>query len=421
MATRRRLVLAGIGVLLPMLLAALLLAAPARTPGQDDFAARLAQADALRSADPERSAALLAGLEAEAAAATPLQRQQIEYLRAYRLAVFGNRPEEAAERAMALFDRADDVDLKFRAGALAASSLAIVRDFDESLRILNRVLSIRHAVRDRTVRHTGLYTAALLYHEMGQYRLSLRYADEILADDPEPHTRCAASLPQLDARQRLDLLPVDGGPLGASIDHCLAVGEGMIANFLRLVLARNLASDGRADDALELLRLHMPEIDGIGYQRLTVDAHALAAELMLDRADLDGASAHAAVAIAQARSFSGGPALVSAHRVRYEIARRRGDAVAALAHYRDYVDAGNAQVGDAEAREQAYAIVHDETTAQSRRIEMLVQQNQILALQQEISLQSRRKAWIVVAMLLASIVLVGAWTWRVVNRRGTPD
>lgn len=417
MATRRRLVLTGIGMLLPMLFAALLLAAPGRAPTRDDFAARLERADALRSSDPERSAALLAGLEAETETATPLQRQQIEYLRAYRLAVFENRPDEAAGRALALLEQAEDVDMKFRAGALAASSLAILRDFDESLRVLNRVLPMREAVRDPAIRHTGLYAAALLYNEMGQYRLSLRYADEILGDNPDPGTRCVASLPQLEARQRLGMLPVDANSLGQGIDHCLAVGEGLSANFLRLVLARKLDAEGRTGDALELLRLYLPEMDAIGYQRLTVDAHALSAELLLASNDLEGAAEHAGVAIDQARSFSDGGPLATAHHVLSEVAARRGDAVEALAHYRRYVEADNANLADQADRERAYAIVRDGTTAQSRQIELLLQQNQLLRLQQDLSEQAARRMGMLVVALLALIVAIGAWTWRKVRRR----
>lgn len=397
--------------LVTVLLAALLLGSGAAS-AQDDFGARLEQAEALRSADPERSAALLAGLEAEADGATPLQRQRIEYLRAYRLAVYGNQPGEAAKRAMALFDRAEDTDLRFRAGALAASALAITRDFDASLRVLNRVLPLRQDVQDDEVRLDGVYAAALLYNEMGQYRLSLRYADEMLLQDPSPRTRCFASLPQLESRFRLDLMPVDDGPLGRSIDLCLSIGEDLTANFLRLILARKLAESGRAADALELLRMHLPRIDAIGYQRLSVDAHALVAELLLDAKDFEAAADHAARAVADARSFSSGPQLVAAHRVLYEVAEARGDVAAALAHYRRFVAADRAHLSDVRARELAYAIVRDETTAQARRIELLDQENQILRLQQEVDRQAADRTRILLLALLVLVLGVGIWAWR---------
>lgn len=399
-----------------VLLAALLLA-PAPSPAQDDFAARLAQADALRSADPERSAALLAGLQPDLGRATLHQRQQVAYLEAYRLAVFGNRPEEAATRAAALVEQAGDVDLRFRAGALAASSFAIARDFEASLRILDRILPMRADVADSAVRHAGLHAAALLYHEMGQYRLSLRYADEILADEPAPRTRCIASLPQLDARFRLGLLPVDDGPLGRAIDQCLAVDEAMTASFLRIVLARKLEAAGRQADALELLRQHLPGIEAIGYQRLSVDAHSLVAELLLHKGDLSLAAEHAELAIASARSFSSGLPLAAAHRVLYEVAEARGDPAAALAHYRRYVEADRAQPSDARARDLAYAIVRDETTGPARQIELLGQQNQLLRLQHEVDRRAAARTRILVLVLLLLIAGIGGWTWWVAGRQ----
>lgn len=174
---------------------------------QEGVGARIARADELRSADPERSAALVAGLEAEATGLTRERRLQLEYLRAFHLAIYGNRPEEAARQAMSLFHRTDDLDLKFRAGALVARCHAITRDFGEGLRILNQVMALRHDVRDRTTRHGGINTAALLYGELGQYRLALQYADEVLGDEPSPRSRCMASVTQLEARYHLRELP----------------------------------------------------------------------------------------------------------------------------------------------------------------------------------------------------------------------
>ena len=410
MKTRRR---AGVRAV-TTLLAWLAIAGAA--PAQEGVDARIAQADALRSADPERSAALLAGLERQAADLSRSQRLHLEYLRAYHMAIYGNRPDDAARLAMSLFHRADDVDLRFRAGALAARCHAITRDFGEGLRILNQVMPMRHSVRDEAVRHAGINTAAMLYSELGQYRLGLRYADEVLGDAPGPRARCMASATQLEARYHLQALPGDDGPLGRSIEQCLSIGEAMPANFLRITLARKLIGEGRPDDALELLRLHLPAIEAIDYQRLTVEAHALLAELLLGRGDLDGAQGHADLAIARARSFSTGLPLVTAYRVRYEIAERGGDAGAALAHYRRYVEADMAHLGDVRARELAYDIVRDETTRRARRIEMLDQQNQILRLQEEAGRQAARQTRLLVAALLALIAAIGSWTWYAARR-----
>lgn len=408
---------AGVG---RTLLALLLLAVAGAASAQEDAEARIAQADALRSADPERSAALVAGLEAEAAALSREQRLHLEYLRAFHLAVYGNRPDEAARQAMSLFHRTDDVDLKFRAGALAARCHAITREFGEGLRILNQVMPMRREVADKAIRHAGINTAALLYAELGQYRLALRYADEVLEDAPAPRPRCMASVTQLEARHHLRDLPADDGPLGRAIEQCLSIGETMHASFLRITLARSLLAHGRTGDALELMRLHLPAIDAIDYQRLTVEAHALMAELLLEAGDMEAALAHADRAISQARSFRSGLPLVAAHRVRYVVAERRGDARAALAHYRGYVEADRAHLGDVRARELAYQIVQDETTRQARRIEMLDQQNQILRLQEEVNLHAARQSRLLVATLLALIAGIGAWTWRAARQARSP-
>lgn len=164
------------------------------------------------------------------------------------------------------------------------------------------------------------------------------------------------------------------------------------------------------------MRLHLPAIDAIDYQRLTVEAHALVAELLLETGDLDGATVHADRAIARARSFKTGASLVAAHRVRYLVAERRDDPMAALAYYRHYAEADKAHLGDLRARELAYDIVQDETTRQARRLEMLDQQNQILKLQEQVSLRAAQQTRMLVAALLLLIAGIGAWTWRAARR-----
>ena len=148
--------------------------------------------------------------------------------------VYRNQVERGIAQAKAVFRQAKDVDLKFRAGSLLVNSYAINRDFTEGLRYLNQTLPMRHRVRDKDIRHDGIDSAAALYNQLGQYQLGLRYARETLADQPNPRALCGAGHFQIEAQYHLGQLPADDAPVLQAIERCVAAGDKLAPNFIRV-------------------------------------------------------------------------------------------------------------------------------------------------------------------------------------------
>lgn len=377
-----------------------------------DIAASLAEADRLRSADGARFLELLEALEARQDAATPAQRQHLEYLLAYHAMLHGNDLAGGIARAKRLFEQADDLDLRFRAGSLVANGYAVNRSFTDGLRVLDQTLAMRHQVRDRDIRHDGINVAAVIYNQLGQHALALQYADETLADDPRPRARCFASGLRAEAQYFLGRLPQDGAPLAAVVAECAALGEHVTANFMRAVQARQLAARGDRAAAMRLLEEHLAAVEALRYPRLTAEFRSLLAELALQQGDQAAAERHATAAVALEQSVGGTQAVALAFRTLYEISQARGDLAEALSYHRRYAAADKAWLNEVKARELAYQIVRQETSQKSQQIELLNRQNEVLQLQQEVQEQSAQNARLLVALLVVLLATIAFWAYK---------
>lgn len=393
-----------IGVVLTLLLFV------ATASASDSFGQLLARAEKIRSSDPKTFDGLLTQLDKQRDQASPKQLELLAYLKAYQRG-FGGEYELAAKEALRLANSSTDVDIQFRAGALAVNSYALTRQFSEGLRQLGKTLSLLDHVKDPQVRQYGFWAAAVIYNQIGQYELGLQYAEKLLAEPIQPRERCFAGHSQLEAMHHLGSLP-DDALIVRTIDLCVGEKELAAANFIRLTLARRWASLGRQEDAIALLKRHLDEIEGTRYPRLIAETRALLAEMQLQQGDSDASEANAHAAIRQGPSIAGTLPLATAHKVLYEIALGRGDKDAALLHYQRHAEADKAWLNEVKARELAYQIVRQEMLQKNQQIALLNQQNEVLQLQQQVQQQNAQNTRLLVLLLLLLLASIAFWAYK---------
>lgn len=393
-------------------IAALCLAMPLTGSASTPVGALLDQADAVRSSNPEQFQTLLQKINAAKGQATPKQQEHLRYLNAYSQGYAGHYDVAIAALGR-LISNSPDVDMKFRAGALMVNSYAVTRQFTEGLRQLEQTLALAGRVRNPELRQHGLMVAALIYNQIGQYKLGLRYANRILAEPAPERTRCFAGQHQQEALLKLKALPADDTPLLQLVAQCEAQGEKVVANAIRALLARKWAALGQRDKAIKLLREYLPEVEATRYPRLIGEIHSLLAEYLLADGNIDGAEYHAQAAIAQSASMLQSLPLVAAYKTRYEIAERRNDLATALAQYRNYAEADKAYLNDIKTREMAYQIVRQETLQKTQEIELLNRQNKVLHLEQRVSRQGAQNSRLVFVLLLLLLATIGYWAYKI--------
>ena len=395
------------------MIAALLCVVAGSGMASTQFEQDLQEADRIRSSDRDRFSALLNALEATVARADPAQRQRLRYLQIYSMVFYGNKMEEAVDEAVALYGEAIETDLKFRTGALITNTSALRRNFGEGLRYLDRTVALRNQVQDKDIRHDGINAVAILYNQLGQYRLGLRFAEETLADQPSARPRCFAGYLRLQALYGRGSQPLDDPSILAVIDHCDSLGEKAAANLSRGLLARKWAGQGRRGEAIALLQRHMAEVEATGYPRLIGEIRSLLAELLLANGERAAAQTQAESAVATSVGSPTSLPLVMAYKVLYEVAALRQDPVAALSHYRNYAEADKAYLNEVKARELVYQMSRQENVQKTQQIALLDQQNKVLQLQQRVQTQSNQNMGLIVLLLASLLAGLGLWAYRV--------
>ncbi len=378
---------------------------------QESYDSILQRADVARSSDPKGFTELLVQLRADKRQTTLLQRQRLKYFQAYET-IYRDEIPQGVILAKQLYEETKDPNLKYRAGGLVASFSAVTRDFRTGLRYFQNAQSIRKQVSDKAIRHEGMVAGALIYSEIGQYRISLDYAEQLLRDRPSPRIACFAGQHQMNSQFELGRLSKDTRPIEKVISSCTALKESIPANLTRTVLARKLAADGSPEKAIAVLEAALPEVQATGYARLIAGFHALLAEFKLELGDIPTARAHAHMTVSLGEKIKSSATLVSAYNTLYLIAAKREKRSVALELYKRYAESEMAHQSDLKARELAYEIVRQETEKKTQQIESL---EKLLVLQQTLDRQSTQKSRL--AMVFLMLVLAGIIFWAIQVKR----
>jgi diguanylate cyclase (GGDEF)-like protein len=373
-----------------------------------EFEKVLLSAEAARTANRERYANSMEVLAKLPSPESRVLQDRYKLLKVYPL-LMGASPKEAFPALRELAQSASDADVRFRAGTLLANSYAIVSDFAQALRVLEEILPDRLKVKSREALQTGLASAAIVYNQVGAYKLGRQYASEIVDHPSTPRNLCAARNLLIEA-DRGEGRRLESSGLVAAVEACK--DEPIFLGFTRSYIACSLHAEGRLQQATAYLERYLPVVEATGYPRLIGEYRTLLAKYRLEAGDRQAAEAHALKATSKL-SEGGSEAMASAYQVLYKVAEERGDTALAFERFRKFAEADRAHLSDVRAKEFAYQVVRQEIFQKSQQIESLNQQNQLLQLQQQVDKQSAQNARLVVLLMLLVCGFVSYWAYKV--------
>lgn len=402
MISRR--ILAGLAI-------ACLLGAAAQRAVASDFSEALERADGVRTSDPEQFREILHRLDRNADTATPRERMHLQLLHTYRMTMSGEMPQAISGLESLIDNRDADIEIRFRAGSFLANTYALTRDFTKGMAVLEDTLALEDGIESQELRSQAHLSATVLYNQVGQYGLGQHYAEKVLATGPQGRLHCFSQNLRLEALQGLGQASEDAAYFDA-IERCKAIGEPIGTNLVRTYLARKWHADGRTSQALDLLQRHLGEVIDTRYKHLIGEFHALIAEYSLALDRVDAAESHANSVLAQGEGVLHTLPRVTAYKVLYSIAERRGESQAALEFHKRYADADKAHLNEAKARELAYQLVRHETLQKNQQIELLDQRNRVLELQQKVVEKSAQNTQLIALLLVAVLGSIGYWAYK---------
>lgn len=397
-------------------LAGAAIAAAPDQPALDPSApsALLARADSnLKLSDHEAFLHLLDQLEQSKASLSPDEQWRLRYLHAWQ-ATYSGDYEKARQLLSEVSQGSGNATLRFRAAATLLNILGEEHRYQEAFILLSQMLDQLPQISDDAVRYQGLGEVSQLLIAAGQYDLAINYADQMLARLPEGEDACKATYFKLHAAyhgSRVKALS-DDPSLQANVDVCVKTSESVIANAMRADIAGLFLRQDRAQDAIDLLRAHYPDVLRDKYPPVTARVEALLAQAYLLEDDLLQAEKFAESTIeSNNKSYSAEPASAAFH-VLYQVATKRGDFQSALAYHEKYMAADKGYLDDLSATALAYQIVSQQVLAKKQQLDALNKQNVILKLQQALDRKAVENGRLYIALLLTVLGFIALWVYR---------
>ena len=377
---------------------------------ESDFDAAFEQARALRTTDPKALGPMLVKLEGMADGASQIQLNRLAILRAHHKAVTGDTAGAIVSLQGLAASRMPD-PIRYEAGGLLANIYAITREFEAALRVLEQVMPLQETVLDRSVRHNGLQGAGVVYNQVGEFRIGMQYANQVLSDLPDARSLCFSSNLVLESKLGLGL-EISRHEAERAIDNCDRANEPILAGFSRGYVAVWLHRSGQTREAISLLESYLARVEAAGYPLLIGQFHSALAEYRMALGDHAVAARHARATVDAISTLKSALPLAVAYRTLYELALRDGDAAAALDAHRLYAEAERAHFNDVKSREMAYQVVRHQSLQQAQQIELLHQKNEVLELQKRVT-EQRAQNWLLLALVLvAGMTSVGYWAFK---------
>ena len=388
-----------------------LAATPAMAAEPNELARLLERADAIKSVSPAEFRQSLQTLNRQSQQLTSGQRNHLTYLQGWRHAYAGHYAK-AIPLLESLVENAEDPTLQFRAGSTVTNVLALSAEYKGAFIQLNKLLDRLPQVEDPDARLQGMSVAADLYILVGEYDLALRYAEQVMKENANGRGLCRGGQIRLDALCKKGRLRSDDPDLQAGIDACLERGETLAANAIRNTRIHLLSREGHLDTALEALETHYDEVLRSGYPRGISEWESWMAHFYQLRGETAAAERYALRAIEHSVKDQFTRPLVTAYRVLYQEAEKRGELGDALTYLKKSSAADKAYLDDVTARQLAYERVKQDTLSSKSQIEALNQENKLLQLQRELDSKAAEASRLYIALLLLVVVFIALWAYR---------
>jgi len=389
-------------------LAGVAAASPSPQEGTDQL---LKKADEVRTADFSQFSVLLGSLESRKSTLTQEQHDYLLYLEGWKAGYEGDAQTCLARLTMLLQDSKDPT-LRLRAGATMVNMLVFGKRYEEAFSRLSAVLQLLPDVTDGRARQQALLNAAELYNGVGQYDLSLSYAQQVIDTNWGGRGFCAGWQQKLQSLYLSGRATSVGPDFQAAVDDCARNNETNYANSIRVLGADEYVKRNRIDDAINLLKSHHDEVKAGRNPRLLAHWEASLADAYR-RKGLPALAQQFATQVTgtTARDEFAEP-LVTAYQVLYELAKQRGDFKAALEYHEQYALVDKAYLTDLSARHLAYQTVSHQDLANKLQLDALNKENHVLQLQHELSSKDMETSRLYIALLTMTVLFIGLWAYR---------
>ena len=387
------------------------LEAPGTSSG-NNATALLAKAEHEKRTDHAEFLAILQQLHASQARLNAAQQWHLKFLDAWQLAYAGSY-DQAIPLLQEVIDHSGDFNLSVRATALLIQAESLSRNYAKAYALGNKLISDLPEIKDPVARLAALNQIIQMLNAVDQRELALQYIRQLKDSVPPGKDQCTTNWQERKAMLHLGTLKSDSPLVDDTVAACLAEGRLTVANALRLDQASLLVDEGKAKQAIKLLRRIEPRIFKARYQFHVAVLHVTLADAYESLGNDEQARKFALMALADNGSNKFNWTLQDAYRVLSGVAKRTGRADEALSYYEKYVDQKQAEMDDAKARALAYQMAKQQVVANQLRLDALNKQNRILQLKQSLATKAAETGRLYIIFLAIALALIAVWLYRI--------
>ena len=371
----------------------------------------LKQADEIRTYNFVEFSSILETIEKQRDGLTPSQKELLRFLEGWKSAYEGDG-DTALARLTSLMEDSKDPTLRLRAGATVVNVLNYEKRYEEAYSRLGAVLDLLPQVSDDDAREQALLNASELYNGVGQYDLSLSYAQLVIDANWAGRGNCKGWEQKLRSLYDSGRVKSVGPEMQTALDSCIKVGEINYANSIRIRAAMLDIRQGKPAEAIVLLQPHYDDFTASHNPRLLDMCDATLADAYLHNGQATLAQQYALKVTSSTVHVEFAEPLVTAYQVLFELAKQRDDYRTALGFYVQYAAADKAYLSDLTARHLAYQLVNHENISNKLQVDALNKQNHVLQLQHELSNKAMETSRLYIALLTMTVVFIGLWAYR---------
>jgi len=375
---------------------------------------QLAQADKLRSSNPEKFNQLLLQLSKKQALLTKEQKNYFQYLESYQL-VFQGHFKEALVILKKLFDSMDKSTLKFRVRLTIINILVQVQNWSLGLEYLTQTLTLLPSTDNTKNQTMALSVIALFYNQLGQYQLGFTYAkklNQLSLQTNDKRSQCIAAQLSLEAQFNLQQLLPFNAQIFQGIKACQAAHEVIATNIIRTYLAQLYVENEQSDKALALLTNNFAEIKASHYPVLLAETNMVLAQIYWQKKELKQSEHYAFQTILQAKRLKTTKQIIKAYYLLYQINQQQQKYRQALNYHKKYIQADKTYLDEVQAKTLAFQLAKNKDQQQKQQIALLNKQNSLLNVQKKLTQTQQENERLFIAMLIAMVTLLLFWGYK---------
>jgi len=376
-----------------------------------DPAGFLVQTEALRTRNHPLFVSRLRQIQQAWPALTEAQRWHLRYLDAWET-MFEGDYATSQQQLQDIIRRSGIPALAAKSSALLLSNYGINRQYGQAFVLANELTSHLADITDPDARAQVLANLSQMFNLAGQSELALKYARMLVDTNPPGESLCYPLFSEIAALSNAHRVTSDSPELKQAIDTCVAAGQPVLTNSLWLIQGEHLLAEGKATAALAMLDRIAPAITTNRFRPHMISSQAQRAQAYERLGQNDNARKAALTAIGLGDKGDVNEWLRDAYLVLYRVAKKQGDASAALAYYEQYVAQDRGYLDDVSASALAFRLARQQVLTRQLETAELSKQNGILKLQQALDAKAMESSRLYIVLLLALLGSIAFWLYR---------